>query len=424
MIGNDAAIALGGSQGQFELNVRVPLHRPQPARLDQAARRHLSAARTRVRQRDRAERGDALSATPSRRCRSRPRSTPHIGYDVATEIVKEAASSNRTVREVASERGVDDAVLDEALDFVRDGAPPRLSPVDGGTVESRPRRADRRPRPSRRLRSSSKPDALGLGHAHDAEARAAPAHRLVQAPRRVQRPARGRSARGGDRGCLRRQLRPRRRDRGRGPRHPRGDLRPRGSPARRSSGCGAPPPRFTSPGALYDDSLAASREHAAATGALEVHAFDDPAIVAGQGTCGRELDAQAPGLDTILVGVGGGGLCAGVAAWFGERARVIAVEPEAGADLLGGARGGAPVEVEVGGVASDSLGARRLGEVPWAVMSRCEVGSVLVADEAIRDAQRRLWARGPGRGRARRGRGARGADLRRLRPRGAASGSA
>ena len=44
--------------------------------------------------------------------------TPHIGYDAATEIVKEAANSNRTVREVATERGVDDEVLAEALDFV------------------------------------------------------------------------------------------------------------------------------------------------------------------------------------------------------------------------------------------------------------------------------------------------------------------
>ncbi len=145
-------------------------------------------------------------------------------------------------------------------------------------------------------------------------------------------------------------------------------------------------------GALYDDSLAASREHAAATGALEVHAFDDPAIVAGQGTCGRELDGQAPGLETILVAVGGGGLCAGVAAWFGRGARVIAVEPEAAPTYSAALGAGRPVEVDVSGVASDSLGARRLGEVPWAVMSRCEVGSVLVADDAIRDAQRRLWA--------------------------------
>ncbi len=145
-------------------------------------------------------------------------------------------------------------------------------------------------------------------------------------------------------------------------------------------------------GALYDDSLAASREHAAASGALEVHAFDDPAVVAGQGTCGRELDRARPGLDTVLVAVGGGGLCAGVAAWFEDAARVIAVEPIAAPTYARALEAGGPIEVEVGGVASDSLGARRIGDCPWAAMSRCEVGSVLVSDDAIRDAQRRLWA--------------------------------
>lgn len=144
-------------------------------------------------------------------------------------------------------------------------------------------------------------------------------------------------------------------------------------------------------GALYDDSLAASREHARATGALEVHAFDDPAIVAGQGTCGREAELDGPALDTVLVGVGGGGLCAGTAAWFGDRARVVAVEPVRSQAYAAGLAAGEPVDVEVGGVAADSLGARRIGDVPWAVMRDRAVASVLVGDDAIRDAQRRLW---------------------------------
>ena len=145
-------------------------------------------------------------------------------------------------------------------------------------------------------------------------------------------------------------------------------------------------------GALYDDALAASHERAAATGALEVHAFDDPAIVAGQGTCGRELDLARPGLDTVLVGVGGGGLCAGTAAWYAGAARVIAVEPSASRAYAAALAAREPVEIEVGGIASDSLGARRVGDVPWAVMSANGVRSVEVADDAIRDAQRRLWA--------------------------------
>jgi threonine dehydratase len=144
-------------------------------------------------------------------------------------------------------------------------------------------------------------------------------------------------------------------------------------------------------GALYDDSLAASREHARSTGALEVHAFDDPAIVAGQGTCGRELELDGPALDTVFVGVGGGGLCAGTAAWLGDRAGVVAVEPVASQAYAAALVAGEPLAVEVGGVASDSLGARQVGDVPWGVLREHDVASVLVSDDAIRDAQRRLW---------------------------------
>jgi len=145
-------------------------------------------------------------------------------------------------------------------------------------------------------------------------------------------------------------------------------------------------------GAFYDDSLSASRAHAAEHGGLELHAFDDPLVVAGQGTCGRELDRQCPDLDTILVAVGGGGLCAGVAAWFEDRAQVIAVEPEHAPTLARALQAGEPVEVDVGGVAADSLGARRIGEHPWQPLRRWVRQSLLVSDNAIRDAQQRLWS--------------------------------
>ncbi len=144
-------------------------------------------------------------------------------------------------------------------------------------------------------------------------------------------------------------------------------------------------------GAVFDDALAACREHSQGSGALELHAFDHPLIVAGQGTCAREFDRQAPGLDTVLVGVGGGGLCAGAAAWYGDRVRVIAVEPEASQAYHRALEVGEPVEVDVGGVAADSLGARRIGAVPWATMRANQVESILVTDEAITETQRRLW---------------------------------
>jgi threonine dehydratase len=144
-------------------------------------------------------------------------------------------------------------------------------------------------------------------------------------------------------------------------------------------------------GAVYDDALAALHEHAEGSGALELHAFDHPLIVAGQGTCSMEFDSQAPGLDTLLVGVGGGGLCAGAAAWFGDRAKVVAVEPEKSQAYRQALEAGEPVTVEVGGVAADSLGAKRVGATPWATMRAHGVESVLVSDEAIRSTQQRLW---------------------------------
>jgi threonine dehydratase len=78
-------------------------------------------------------------------------------------------------------------------------------------------------------------------------------------------------------------------------------------------------------GADYGDALAASEIRAAETGALVVHAYDQPEVVAGQGTVGLEFDEQAPDLDTVLVAVGGGGLIAGIAAWYGSRTRIIGV---------------------------------------------------------------------------------------------------
>jgi threonine dehydratase len=144
-------------------------------------------------------------------------------------------------------------------------------------------------------------------------------------------------------------------------------------------------------GAVYDDALAACREHSKGSGALELHAFDHPLIVAGQGTCALEFDRQLPGLDTVLVGVGGGGLCAGAAAWFGERVKVVAVEPETSQAYRRAIEAGGPVEVEVGGVAADSLGAKRVGETPWATMRAHDIESVLVGDDAISATQRLLW---------------------------------
>jgi threonine dehydratase len=141
----------------------------------------------------------------------------------------------------------------------------------------------------------------------------------------------------------------------------------------------------------YAEALAASRERAIQTGAVAIHAYDDARVLAGQGTLGMELEEQVRGLDSVLIAVGGGGLIGGVASWYQERVRVIAVEPERAPTLHNSLAAGHVVEVETGGVAADSLGARRVGDLMFPVAQKFVPQSVLVSDEQIVEAQRTLW---------------------------------
>ena len=86
-------------------------------------------------------------------------------------------------------------------------------------------------------------------------------------------------------------------------------------------------------GDRYADALAASEVWAQQSGALSIHAYDQRETLLGQGTVGLEMEEQRPGIDTLLVAVGGGGLIAGIAAWFGRKVRVVGVEPEASPTL-------------------------------------------------------------------------------------------
>jgi threonine dehydratase len=144
-------------------------------------------------------------------------------------------------------------------------------------------------------------------------------------------------------------------------------------------------------GADYAEAYAASRERARETGALEVHAYDHEDVLAGQGTLAREFAEQVGVLDAVLVAVGGGGLIAGVAAWFEGRTKVIGVEPERCPTLHAAREAGEPIDVEVGGLAADSLGARRIGRLAFALAQRFVERVVLVTDEEIRQTQRVLW---------------------------------
>jgi threonine dehydratase len=141
----------------------------------------------------------------------------------------------------------------------------------------------------------------------------------------------------------------------------------------------------------YDEALAASAERAAETGALVMHAFDQLEVVAGQGTIGAELAEQVPDADTVLVAIGGGGLIGGVAAWYEGRTRVVGVEPDGCPTMSEALRAGRPVRVELSGIAADALGARRAGDLTHAIASRYVEHVLLVTDDAIREAQVRLW---------------------------------
>ncbi|HEV2442803.1 MAG TPA: threonine/serine dehydratase [Steroidobacteraceae bacterium] len=143
-------------------------------------------------------------------------------------------------------------------------------------------------------------------------------------------------------------------------------------------------------GERYADSLAASRQFACESGALEVHAFDQLETLLGQGSLGLEIEEDTP-LDTLLVAVGGGGLIGGIAAWFAGRIRLIAVEPRAAPTLHRALEAGRPVDAEAGGIAADSLAPRRVGELMFPLAQRYVERVVLVEDESIRDAQRALW---------------------------------
>lgn len=144
-------------------------------------------------------------------------------------------------------------------------------------------------------------------------------------------------------------------------------------------------------GDFYADAYVACQQRAAVSSALMVHAYDGFDTVAGQGTLARELDGQSPGIDTVLVAVGGGGLIGGVAAWYSGQAKIVAVEPDRIPTLAAALSAGRPVDVEVGGVAADSLGAARIGSVGYASVVAAGVDSVLVSDDAIIAARQLLW---------------------------------
>jgi threonine dehydratase len=144
-------------------------------------------------------------------------------------------------------------------------------------------------------------------------------------------------------------------------------------------------------GDVYADALAASRDHLAIHHATSIHAYDDPVVMAGAGTCAREFDLEAPRLDAVLLACGGGGLSGSTASWFTDRAEIVVVETTGTATYAAAVDHGGPVEVAVSGVAADALGATRLGAHPWQALHAVGATSAVVSDESVTAAREHLW---------------------------------
>jgi threonine dehydratase len=145
-------------------------------------------------------------------------------------------------------------------------------------------------------------------------------------------------------------------------------------------------------GERYADALAASEEWVASSGAMPIHAFDQRETMLGQGTVGLELEEQSPALTTLMVAVGGGGLIAGLSAWYGGRIKIVAVEPFEAPTLTRALEAGRPVDAQAGGIAAESLAPRRVGELVFPIIQKHVEETVLVSDDDILDAQSRLWS--------------------------------
>ncbi len=141
----------------------------------------------------------------------------------------------------------------------------------------------------------------------------------------------------------------------------------------------------------YVNALNAALEYGADTGAMQIHAYDAPKTVIGQGTLFHEWQEQGLQADTVLIAVGGGGLIAGAMGWFAGARKIVAVEPVTCATLNAALTAGEPVDVPISGVAANALGAKKIGQICFDLATEQEILSITVNDGDITNAQDRLW---------------------------------
>jgi threonine dehydratase len=145
---------------------------------------------------------------------------------------------------------------------------------------------------------------------------------------------------------------------------------------------------------VYPDARRAAEIDARKRDALIVEAYDHATTILGAGSLGKELEEADASLDTVFVPVGGGGLIAGVAAWYAGGARVIAVEPEGAPTLDWALRAGGPVDAPTGSIAKDALAAGAIGALVYPIAQHFVEHVILVSDDEIRAAREALWQHG------------------------------
>lgn len=146
-------------------------------------------------------------------------------------------------------------------------------------------------------------------------------------------------------------------------------------------------------GDVFSEAHAASLAWQEVNDAVAIHPYDDPTVMCGAATCSREFERQAGLLDAVLVACGGGGLAGGAASWFSHRVEVVACETEGTATFATAQRLGTPTDITVSGLAADALGATRLGDHPWQALHATGASSIVVTDDQLDEARRRLWDR-------------------------------
>ena len=143
-------------------------------------------------------------------------------------------------------------------------------------------------------------------------------------------------------------------------------------------------------GSEYQETFEAAEEYGREHQCVEIHAYDQHEVIAGAGTLALEVDRQLSEFSTVVVACGGGGLSGGLATWWGAKKRIVVVETKGTATFANSLAMGKLTDVEVSGVAADSLGARRLGHLGWNALRSVNAESSVVSDADVLEAQSAL----------------------------------